>query len=184
MEKSRQSIAADFSSRSNVSQTFAQLKARQQIQDCSQQLSHRAMTVASSSVGRTRGQRGESSSSHTIRDSTSNRLRQPLTVDKTGPRKPAYYDSTSQMLCQIALNRNSNDRHSNNNWKYHTAGIVTARRFTVPKTPPLSKIRGHRRTRLLSLFFLKHPSYPVLRSANVDRAHAGRGTIFDSCHVR
>jgi hypothetical protein len=108
-----------------------------------------------------------------IHDSTSNRLRQPWDRGQDRPRKwPAYYDSTSQMLCQIVpQTATATIGTPNNNWKYHTAGIVTARRFiTVPKTPPLSKIRGHRRTRLLSLFFLKHPSYPVLRSANVDRA--------------
>jgi hypothetical protein len=70
----QRSIAADFSSRSNVSQTFAQLKARQQIQDCKhnrQQLSHRARSSGLVKGFRKQtGQCGESLKPYT-RDSTS-----------------------------------------------------------------------------------------------------------------
>jgi hypothetical protein len=126
--ETRRSIAADCTFRSNVSQIFAQLQARRQIQDCK----HNRQGSSPSMIkrfrqglpGSARGQCG---------DSSSNRIRViPRAIDSADRamerpdlRKwPAYYDSTSQMLCQLVpLGATTTLDTSSTKWKYHTAGL-------------------------------------------------------------
>jgi hypothetical protein len=126
--------------------------------------------------------RGESSQTiHVIHEQSASPA---IGMDKTDLRKwPAYYDSP-----RSALPDSTNAAAMLGTPTATTGGIIAGLCQLIHRRtekPPLSKIRGHRRTRSLSLFFLKHPSYSGCsvpqRRPSLCRT---RCTIFDSCHVR